>query len=99
MKTRKNTWGKKALASSMTFALALSMLSGTIAPALVSADETESLTKKFYTDFTSFAEEQAAASALNEEIADESNILMKNKDNMLPFTVTLSSLSNNQLRE
>jgi beta-glucosidase len=41
---------------------------------------------KFYCDYPSIEETEKAAVALNEQIADESMILMKNKDNMLPFS-------------
>jgi beta-glucosidase len=41
--------------------------------------------KKYYTDYNSYTEEQAAAQELNEEIAAESMILLKNKDESLPL--------------
>lgn len=43
--------------------------------------------KKYYADFTSYEEEQAAAREFNEELAEESYVLMKNAENTLPLSL------------
>ena len=40
---------------------------------------------KYYSDFDTFEEAQAAAADLNVEISGEGNVLLKNKDNALPM--------------
>jgi beta-glucosidase len=58
-----------------------------------SSATSKSTATKYYTDFNSYEEEQEAGKALNEEIADEGDVLLKNKDNMLPFASSVKKLS------
>jgi len=53
----------------------------------------EGAAKKFFADFSTLADAVAEGRKLNVEIAREGNILLKNKDNMLPFASSVKKVT------
>lgn len=72
--------------------LALSLSSFTNAKA-AAADAASSVKQRFYVDYDTHEEEMVDAKKLNIEMAEESSILMKNKNNVLPFDSRVQKVS------
>jgi beta-glucosidase len=51
----------------------------------LTALKAETSTGKFYSDYATQADCEVAAEAVDEQVAEESMVLLKNKDNLLPF--------------
>lgn len=58
----------------------------------LAASADTSSAKKYYTDYATYEEEQAAAKELNIEVASEGNVLLKN-NGLLPFASNVKRLS------
>lgn len=75
---------KKAGKRLMSLSAAVMFAAVSVCPTSVSA--ADSYGGKYYTDYTTFAEAKAAAEELTREIAQEGDVLLKNKDNALPLS-------------
>lgn len=86
--TKKKKLGKLVLPA-VAFCAAAAIFGGiglgTVQDFKANAAESSEAVKKFYTAYNSFQEEQDAAYELNEELAGESFVLMKNRNNALPL--------------
>ena len=60
---------------------------------LTPAAAAQSSDGKYYTDFATFAEEQAAAEKLAAEIGGEGMVLLKNKDSALPLNESVKNIT------
>lgn len=72
--------------------LAMSLSSFTNAKAAAS-DAASQVKQRFYVDYDTHEEEMVDAKKLNIEMAEESSILMKNKNNVLPFDSRVQKVS------
>lgn len=83
-KHRKSTKKVMSLmAVAMTMVVGASSMGASVAFA---ADDSKSFAGKYYTDFNTFDEAKKAAEQLTREIAQEGDVLLKNKNNALPLS-------------
>lgn len=90
-KAKVNSFVKAAAALVLSAGL---ILTGTsLLPTAVFAAEGDGAATMYAADYATFEEQQAAAAQLNQDMADEAFILLKNADNMLPFDVGVKNIS------
>lgn len=82
---------KKSLMYLSPVVLCLALSSFTKAP--INFAETVKEQKRFYVDYDSHEEEMVDAKKLNIKMAEESSILMKNNNNVLPFDYRVKNVS------
>lgn len=94
MRSHSKTNAKAAkIATSILLAAGLVATGTSLLPVATAFAEEVSSIKKYYTDSSSFEEHTKFASAVNTRLAEESYILMKNKDSMLPFGSAVRNVS------
>ncbi len=84
MRKQKKT-GKK-LMSLVAVAMAMTVSVSSVGVSAVFGDTANPYAGKYYTDYASFEEAKKAAEELTREIAQEGDVLLKNKDNALPLS-------------
>lgn len=91
MKTRSKSLGKKFAASAFAIAMAGTLTAATYVPRIALANSDAK--GKWYTDFATFEEEQQYAADLNVQIEEEGIVLLKNKNNVLPFSSSVKNVT------
>ncbi len=89
-KTKANSIFKAAAALALSVGLVLTGTSLLQTTALAAEGENATM---YAADYATFEEQQAAAAQLNQDMADEAFILLKNADDMLPFDVGVKNIS------
>lgn len=76
----------KKLMSMLAVAMTMVVGAGSLGVSAAFADTDGSYAGKYYTDYNTFEEAKKAAEELTREIAQEGDVLLKNKDNALPLS-------------
>lgn len=84
---------RRCASSAMALAMAFAVGANTLGTSMYAASAEENGAKKWYTDFATYEEEQAAAEELAAEIGSEGFVLLKNTNNVLPFKKTIKNVT------
>lgn len=84
---------RRCVSSTMALAMALAVGASALGTSMYAVSAEENGAKKWYTDFATFEEEQAAAEELAAEIGSEGFALLKNTNNMLPFKKSIKNVT------